>query len=102
MRQLRRSEEHTSELQSLTNLVCRLLLEKTKRSTHTHPRSSSATSQADCSTHGPPTAPMTPDCPSSYPPVLVGLLAVGSFFFFLNDPAPQEFSPFPHRAPFLI
>src|SRR5438093_5953257 len=25
---LRRSEEHTSELQSLTNLVCRLLLEK--------------------------------------------------------------------------
>src|SRR5262249_58054135 len=28
-----RSEEHTSELQSLTNLVCRLLLEKKK--THT-------------------------------------------------------------------
>src|SRR5262249_60866799 len=29
-----RSEEHTSELQSLTNLVCRLLLEK-KKNTHT-------------------------------------------------------------------
>src|SRR5438093_8552035 len=28
-----RSEEHTSELQSLTNLVCRLLLEK-KKTTH--------------------------------------------------------------------
>src|SRR5262249_62142125 len=28
-----RSEEHTSELQSLTNLVCRLLLEK-KKSNH--------------------------------------------------------------------
>src|SRR5438046_8099251 len=27
----KRSEEHTSELQSLTNLVCRLLLEKKKR-----------------------------------------------------------------------
>src|SRR5437016_14058688 len=27
---VRRSEEHTSELQSLTNLVCRLLLEKKK------------------------------------------------------------------------
>ena len=26
----KRSEEHTSELQSLTNLVCRLLLEKKK------------------------------------------------------------------------
>src|SRR5262249_60515963 len=30
-----RSEEHTSELQSLTNLVCRLLLEKKK---HDQPR----------------------------------------------------------------
>src|SRR5438093_5335956 len=28
---IRRSEEHTSELQSLTNLVCRLLLEKKKK-----------------------------------------------------------------------
>src|SRR5258706_6449570 len=31
MRELR-SEEHTSELQSLTNLVCRLLLEKKTKS----------------------------------------------------------------------
>src|SRR2546427_9435872 len=36
-----RSEEHTSELQSQSNLVCRLLLEKKKKthseiSTHTH------------------------------------------------------------------
>src|SRR5262249_58559988 len=30
-----RSEEHTSELQSLTNLVCRLLLEKKKKKTQT-------------------------------------------------------------------
>src|SRR5438046_3647702 len=30
-----RSEEHTSELQSLTNLVCRLLLEKKKKRTRT-------------------------------------------------------------------
>ena len=30
-----RSEEHTSELQSLTNLVCRLLLEKKKQKTKT-------------------------------------------------------------------
>src|SRR5438046_7049558 len=29
-----RSEEHTSELQSLTNLVCRLLLEKKKKQHH--------------------------------------------------------------------
>src|SRR5437016_9094527 len=31
-----RSEEHTSELQSLTNLVCRLLLEKKKKCKQTH------------------------------------------------------------------
>src|SRR5262249_58668270 len=30
-READRSEEHTSELQSLTNLVCRLLLEKKKK-----------------------------------------------------------------------
>src|SRR5215213_10982055 len=30
-----RSEEHTSELQSLTNLVCRLLLEKKKKKVKT-------------------------------------------------------------------
>src|SRR5437016_11565628 len=30
LKSLKRSEEHTSELQSLTNLVCRLLLEKKK------------------------------------------------------------------------
>src|SRR5688572_31633478 len=29
-----RSEEHTSELQSQSNLVCRLLLEKKKKSNH--------------------------------------------------------------------
>src|SRR5260370_4905915 len=31
-----RSEEHTSELQSHLNLVCRLLLEKKKQYTHNH------------------------------------------------------------------
>src|SRR5271165_7651729 len=31
---VRRSEEHTSELQSRENLVCRLLLEKKKKNTH--------------------------------------------------------------------
>src|SRR5438093_6234737 len=33
-----RSEEHTSELQSLTNLVCRLLLEKKKTKTKNNNR----------------------------------------------------------------
>src|SRR5260370_11885075 len=34
-----RSEEHTSELQSHLNLVCRLLLEKKKLTTRTYPPS---------------------------------------------------------------
>src|SRR5437899_9868904 len=35
VRALRRSEEHTSELQSLRHLVCRLLLEKKKKNKKT-------------------------------------------------------------------
>src|SRR5262245_63033110 len=50
-RHLRRSEEHTSELQSLRHLVCRLLLEKKKKkkkqlhtiTTHKYDRSHSNT-----------------------------------------------------------
>src|SRR2546425_6534271 len=42
-RRRRRSEEHTSELQSLAYLVCRLLLEKKKKkSTHTQPHNTTA------------------------------------------------------------
>src|SRR5262249_57734013 len=41
-----RSEEHTSELQSLTNLVCRLLLAKNKRPGRPPPLSGSTTSLA--------------------------------------------------------
>src|SRR3989475_7934348 len=33
-----RSEEHTSELQSQSNLVCRLLLEKKKKKNRQHPQ----------------------------------------------------------------
>src|SRR5258705_1934031 len=39
-----RSEEHTSELQSLRHLVCRLLLEKKKNAVHWH--------KEDCSFDG--------------------------------------------------
>src|ERR1039458_10479028 len=33
---IQRSEEHTSELQSLRHLVCRLLLEKKKKNSNSH------------------------------------------------------------------
>src|SRR5258706_5563337 len=42
-----RSEEHTSELQSLTNLVCRLLLEKKKKH-HARPRTRDASVRMNC------------------------------------------------------
>src|SRR2546426_7237809 len=38
-----RSEEHTSELQSPCNLVCRLLLEKKKKQNTQHPTSNATT-----------------------------------------------------------
>src|SRR2546430_10641128 len=48
----RRSEEHTSELQSQSNLVCRLLLEKKKKHMHTKPRlHSRPTLPVACHTH---------------------------------------------------
>src|SRR5258706_5377285 len=42
-----RSEEHTSELQSLTNLVCRLLLEKQKHTTKTAYHSTTLKCESD-------------------------------------------------------
>src|SRR2546430_6343671 len=43
-----RSEEHTSELQSQSNLVCRLLLEKKKTISPVQIPSSSSIQQATC------------------------------------------------------
>src|SRR2546430_9686312 len=40
-----RSEEHTSELQSQSNLVCRLLLEKKKKNLTRHPALHASTAQ---------------------------------------------------------
>src|SRR5256885_11892582 len=67
-RRLWRSEEHTSELQSPCNLVCRLLLEKKKQSTATPAPSAapSASTYTVCpaTTAPPPTPrPLTPCSP---------------------------------------
>src|SRR5438093_4179873 len=51
-----RSEEHTSELQSLTNLVCRLLLEKKKQIMPTDVR----TNTGSATTTNSDTAPRSP------------------------------------------
>src|SRR5256885_6901195 len=46
-----RSEEHTSELQSPCNLVCRLLLEKKKRCNQRHSHLKTPTCAYDSITH---------------------------------------------------
>src|SRR2546422_1864443 len=43
----RRSEEHTSELQSRLHLVCRLLLEKKKKKKRTHQYNTGRVKQTD-------------------------------------------------------
>src|SRR2546423_9222113 len=45
-----RSEEHTSELQSLAYLVCRLLLEKKKKIAHSYVTGAETSRQSPCST----------------------------------------------------
>src|SRR5438093_6333477 len=52
-----RSEEHTSELQSLTNLVCRLLLEKKKtKNKCTHPLPAHPLAESDLQRYSTTTA----------------------------------------------
>src|ERR1039457_2494470 len=47
-----RSEEHTSELQSPCNLVCRLLLEKKQKPQHHHPQTRATRDTTRKSTRG--------------------------------------------------
>src|SRR5205085_12669041 len=51
-----RSEEHTSELQSQSNLVCRLLLEKKKKGRHRAPQRALSTTGVGHGRHAVPSA----------------------------------------------
>src|SRR2546430_6930159 len=59
----RRSEEHTSELQSQSNLVCRLLLEKKKNKLTTH-----STNPPSPRTSHRPTKPTAPSITHTFIP----------------------------------
>src|SRR2546430_8521797 len=61
-----RSEEHTSELQSQSNLVCRLLLEKKKKSGHVPWRTVRSLIVETCLSSSPPSATSPPVLTSSY------------------------------------
>src|ERR1039458_1051728 len=90
-----RSEEHTSELQSLRHLVCRLLLEKKKKKTTNTRREaimSTVRRHAKCTWHVP--TPNTISSDDHLVPHYVRFLFL-FFFFFLNDTAPPEIYPLP-------
>src|SRR3982750_272829 len=95
-----RSEEHTSELQSQSNLVCRLLLEKKIMSLReTHRRNSSACAASPHS-RGRAAHEEGGQLLGVVAPA-VGLRAERRLvFFFLKDGAPPDFHPFPPPPPF--
>src|SRR3954466_2140979 len=92
-----RSEEHTSELQSHDNLVCRLLLEKKTR-----------TSRATTTTRRPHPTTLTPAPPpraraglprrAARDPREVPVLLWPRALFFFKDRAPPESYPLSPRA----
>src|SRR2546427_799412 len=88
-----RSEEHTSELQSQSNLVCRLLLEKKKNKEHTCVVRAHLTDVGD----QPPFSPLHLCC-------ICALFAAAplhlSFFFFLMIRRPPRSTLFPYTTLF--
>src|ERR1019366_5586450 len=88
-----RSEDHTSELQSLTNLVCRLLLEKKKNRCPAARRASWTTA-----THA--RTPSTARGRRSRAPSASAVDRMRSracYFFFFNNTATPEIYPLPLR-----
>src|ERR1039458_10334955 len=87
---MNRSEEHTSELQSLRHLVCRLLLEKKKKKINTNARIIYTVNE--------PYPHQNLTCsgsPRNYLHCLLSLsvcsyLSIIVFFFFFNDTATTE------------
>src|SRR6202046_4145955 len=97
-----RSEEHTSELQSPYDLVCRLLLEKKKTKT------TAWTSAGGCSSLCAPSGRGLRERASRRRTrddvTAIGVFSArhSLFFFFLKVGAPPNFSLFPPPAPFPI
>src|ERR1019366_3097591 len=85
-----RSEEHTSELQSLTNLVCRLLLEKKKKKhKQQQATNTNTTTQHEDAQHAPTRLSQARIYLDWRRPCLTPL-PLSLFFFFFNDTATTE------------
>src|SRR3954464_14025037 len=94
-----RSEEHTSELQSHDNLVCRLLLEK-NRVVKSPRRGGTTHTRPPTPTHSPHGARRSIGTACALARA-IGTSAGGprAFIFFLNNAGPPKFTPFPLPPP---
>src|ERR1035438_8559431 len=96
-----RSEEHTSELQSLRHLVCRLLLEKKKESMTGTPAPAHDRNSASRPIGGTPVWRARPRERSAV--ILRSAARCAScFFFFFKGWGPPETPPSPPPPPFSI
>src|SRR6202795_1477622 len=97
VRHIIRSEEHTSELQSLIDLVCRLLLEKKHRSSRPPPNARPPNRQR-APPRGSPPRPARPRQPSRPRSSMHrGLGDRSRSGFLLKEPMPRE--SYPHGRP---
>src|SRR3982751_19609 len=98
---LARSEEHTSELQSHSDLVCRLLLEKTAQSRPSFPPTPSARSTHTVVWIG--AVPAGAACVAAQGEAVLGTRGASRlFFFFLKDAPAEEHPPSPHLLAFAV
>src|ERR1019366_7560184 len=92
---IKRSEEHTSELQSLTNLVCRLLLEKKPRAGKPATTGRAAAETARRAREAEPVGgPLGARRVRGEKKMLMKRRE-GSLFFFFKDRRPAEVRPLP-------
>src|ERR1019366_1539378 len=94
-----RSEEHTSELQSLTNLVCRLLLEKKKITDEATIDAGHGYRHRPRPRGPPPPAQTAPRASCDGPPACTTTGRSISLFF-LRIRAPPRSTLFPSTPPF--
>src|ERR1022692_1770163 len=95
-----RSEEHTSELQSPCNLVCRLLLEKKKnknKNKHLAPQTTSTRQTLAASAARPPLPLARVEGP---PDAVLRTYVIVFFFFFLMIRRPPRSTLFPYTTLF--
>src|ERR1022692_4337637 len=90
-----RSEEHTSELQSPCNLVCRLLLEKKKKNQALPPPRTRRSHQADTPpTPPPPNEPRLSAQNRGTRPPLSPAFSSTIFFLMIRRPPRSTFFPY--------